>query len=146
MVSAAWSRATTRLRGGGWQSFQTPTAHSNPANDKATEGFPVLRHIKSSAAETPARWVGGLLAIRTLRSRKSEFLPELQRIVEQCGDPVVVCTAADELVALAGGTEDNERAERSLRLAQQRLGENATDSSNSIAEALSRLARSRGAS
>ena len=57
-----------------------------------------------------------------------------------------MCTAADELVALAGGTEDNERAERSLRLAQQRLGENATDSSNSIAEALSRLARSRGAS
>jgi len=125
---------------GGWQAFRTPTALSNPANDVALERF-VLRDIGSSAAETPARWVGGLLAIRALRSRKSELLPELHRIVEQCEDPVVVCTAADDLVALAGGEEERKHVERSLRSAQQRLGESAGSAGDSIALALSRLAQ-----
>ncbi len=111
---------------GGWQSFDTPTALSNPANDAALERL-VLHGIGSSAAETPARWVGGLLAIRALRSRKSELLPELHRIVEQCDDPVVVCTAADDLVVLACGEQERVHVERSLRLAQQRLGEGAGD-------------------
>ena len=60
----------------------------------------VTRRGESSAAETPARSVGGLLAIRALRARTSELLPDLRRIAEECEDPGVVSSAADLAAAL----------------------------------------------
>ncbi len=123
---------------GGWQSFPQPTGIRAPADDTSPLRLGI-RDIRSTAAETPARWVGGLLAIRALRSQKSELLPELRRIVEECDDPVVVCNGADELVAVSRGEEDYRRAESSLRLAHERLSRSTPGGDDSIAKAIALL-------
>jgi hypothetical protein len=73
-----------------------------PSPEESFDGETALvtRRSEGSAAETPARWVGGLLAIRALRARKSELLSELRKIAEECEDPVVVSSAADSAEAI----------------------------------------------
>ena len=77
----------------------------------------------SRTFETPARYVGGLLAIAALRARKGELVAELRFIVEECGDPTVAREAAEELVAIGSDAQsrpDEEHEQESPECGEER--------------------------